>query len=71
MMLSAPGAAGCDRDEDVEDDEGGESEHTNLDPYQGHEADLHLCTPKGENVIWQDVKWECNPYAEANQDSSE
>jgi len=70
-LLSNLGAAGYDRDEDVEDDEGEESEYTNLDPYQGHQADIHLCTPKGENVIWQDVKWERNPYADANQDSSE
>jgi len=46
-------------------------EHTNQDPFQGHQTDIHLCTPKGENVAWQDVKWERNPYAEACQDSSD
>jgi len=70
-MLSTSGAAGCDQDGDVEDDKGEEIKHTNKDPYQGHQADIHLCTPKGENVVLPDVKWERNPYAEACQDSSD
>jgi len=43
--------------------------YTNQDSSQGHQRDIHLCTPKGENVPWQDVKWERNPYAEACHDS--
>ena len=46
-------------------------EHTNQDPFQGHQMDKHLCTPKGDNVLWQDVLGERNPYAEACQDSSD
>jgi len=45
--------------------------YTNQDPFQGHQRDIHLCIPKGENVPWQDVEWEHNPYAEACHDSSD
>jgi len=64
------GAAGCDLDEEADDNEGEASEYTNLDPYQGHPADIRLLTPTRESVLWQDVKWERNPHAETNQDSS-
>jgi len=69
MMPRNRGAAGCDRDEDADDNEGEDSEYTNVDPYQGHPADIRLCPSTGESVIWQDVKWERNPHADADQDS--
>jgi len=46
-------------------------EHINQDPSQGHEAEIQLCTPKGEKVLWEDVKWERNPYAGACHDSTD
>jgi len=64
------GAAGCDLDEEADDNEGEASEYTNLDPYQGHPADIRLLTPTRESVLWQDVKWERNPHTESNKDSS-
>jgi len=45
--------------------------HPNQDSSQGHQRDIHLCTSKGENVPWQDAKWERNPYAEACHDTSD
>jgi len=58
----------------------------NQDSSQGHQRDIYFCTPKGENVPWQDVrrnvvywnpngrssmKWERNPYAGACRDTSD
>jgi len=55
----------------IKKDNGTKLSHTNQETFQGHQMDIHLCTPKGEKVLWQDVKWERNPYAEAYQDSSD
>jgi len=70
MMTKKREAAGCDLDEEAEDEEGEKSEYTDLDPYRGDPADIRLLTPTGESVLWQDVKREHNPHAETTQDSS-
>jgi len=44
---------------------------TSQDPLQDHQMETNLCTPTGEIVLWQDVKWERYPYAEACQDSTD
>jgi len=43
---------------------------TDPDPQHRDLADILLLTPKGEIVPRQEVKWERNPHAEFNQDSS-
>jgi len=54
----------------IKKDNGTKLSYTNQDPFQGHQMDIHLCTPKGENVLCHEKKWERNPYAEACQDST-
>jgi len=38
-------------------------EHTSQEPFQDHDVETQLCTPKGEKVLWEEVKWVRNPYA--------
>jgi len=55
----------------IKKDYGTHLSYTSQDPLQDHQIEIHLCTPKGDAVLWQDVKWERNPYAEACQDSTD
>jgi len=41
------------------------------DSTHRHQTDILLLTPTGVNVLWQDMKWEHNPYAKACRDTSD
>jgi len=70
MMPNNRDSTGGARIEEADVNKGEVSKHTDPDPYYGDLADILLLTPKGEIVPRQDVKWERNPHAECNQDSS-
>jgi len=46
-------------------------EHTSQKPFQDHDVEIQLCTPKGEKVLWEEVKWVRNPYSLVCHDSTD
>jgi len=46
-------------------------EHTSQELFQDHDVEIQLCTPKGEKVLWEEVKWVRNPYSLVCHDSTD
>jgi len=48
-----------------------QTDHSSHETLQDLEGEIQLCTPNGDKVLWEEVKWARNPYSFACHDHSD